>query len=194
MISVGHLIASLHDEVSISSLYGDEKLDWCVCDCLLGGTVVAGLFCTPASALFNAFPADTDLTLLTGCAVSGDCSWSRDRLRLIILLNEPDFLRVRDWRLDLRFREPNLSLSKTLLLRRGEAVGGERWSCEGLNDFVEGDSLFAVMGGLDGGLATGGLFGKDGGLFSIVRNSRTSFSNRSLISAWCVFALISKSF
>ena len=88
-----------------------------------------------------------------------------------------------------------MSLSKTLLLRRGEAVGGERCSCEGLNDdAVEGVWLFAVIGGLDGELATGAILGKDGVLFSIMRTSRTSFSNRSLISAWCVFALISKSF
>lgn len=111
-----------------------------------------------------------------------------------MLLNEPDFFRLNDWRLGLRFNEPNFSLSKTLLLLRGDSVVGELASCDCLIDVVDGDWLVAVIGGLGGGLAMGATFTLDGVLFAIVMVSRTSFSNRSLISASCVFALISKSF
>lgn len=123
-----------------------------------------------------------------------------------MLLKDPDFFRVSVCRLelDLRFREPNLSLSKTLLvrLRRGDSVVGDMavavavGSCDWRTDGDEGDWGVAVIEGLVGGLLSGGAVGLDGVLeqFSISIIARTSFSNKSLISAPCVFALISKSF
>ncbi len=111
-----------------------------------------------------------------------------------MLLNESDFFRVNDCRLDFRFSEPNLSLSNTLLVRLGDSVVGGIRSSDCLIDVDDGDWLTAVSGGLGEGLIIVDTFVFDGTLFSIVITSRTSFSNRSLISACCVFALISKSF
>jgi len=122
-----------------------------------------------------------------------------------MLLKDPDFFRVSVCRLELDLRfEPNLSLSKTLLvrLRRGDSVGGDVaeavvvGSCDWWNDGDEGDWGVAVVGGLVDGLLSGGAVAFDGVVeqFSIVMIARTSFSNRSLISAPCVFALTSKSF
>lgn len=76
MISVGHWIDSLHDDVSTSNLYGDGVgidvavgLVVAVFECLLGGATglaVVVALCT----LFSTFPADTDRTLLRGGATS----------------------------------------------------------------------------------------------------------------------------
>lgn len=65
MISVGHLIESLHDDVSTSNLYGDDIE---VSEGRLGGA--AGLLCV----LFNIFPAETDRTFRGGAMSFDVCN------------------------------------------------------------------------------------------------------------------------
>jgi len=82
MISVGHWIDSLHDDVSTSNLYGDGVgIDGAVAvvgvdvvavfECLLGGaTGLAVVVALCTLLLFSTFPAETDRTLLRGGATS----------------------------------------------------------------------------------------------------------------------------
>lgn len=136
MISLGHLTVSLQDEVSTSSLNG-EDIDG-LADVTEGG------------------PYDTDRTsVLEGLA---------ELILIILSPNDPDFFLVSDCMLDFRLKDPNFSLSKTLL-RRGEP-----------SSYCDTASAVWLL-----------PVGDSGGLLEVLRsirnNSLTSFSNISLISA-----------
>lgn len=91
MISVGHLTASRHEEVSTSSLNGEDVVGRV--DATKGG------------------PYDTDR-----CSVLDGLT---DFTLNTLSPKDPDFFLVKDCRLDLRLSDPNFSLSNTLL-RRGD--------------------------------------------------------------------------